>query len=63
MNEEQADGKAFERLDFILVHRVKIDGLFAGLALGKATVVLYVRLLLEALYIWGIVCFHSVIWD
>lgn len=63
MDEEQADGKAFERLDFILAHRVEIDGLFVGLALGKATVVPYGRLLLEALFIWGIVCFHSVIGD
>lgn len=62
-DEEQAGGKAFERLDFSLAHRVEIDGLFVVLALGKATVLSYGRLLLEALYIWGNVCFHSVIWD
>lgn len=62
-DEEQAGRKAFERLDFILVHRVEIDGLFVRLALGKASVVFYGRLLLEALYIGGIVCFHSVILD
>ena len=57
--EEQANGKALERLDFILVHRVEIDGLFVRLTLEKATVVPYGRLLLEALFIWWIVsCFR-----